>query len=1023
MAESGSPTSSDISTDEASESELLDRSLSVWKGWSPVEKEDFAPIPLDTHTASSIGQYECIKNIIVMGVSDLDRKNLGGWTPLMYACYIGHDNIVKLLLDADVDVNLKNHKAQTPLMLAASCGNESVGYYLCQRAVELESRDSRGWTALFHATYAGHQNMVRFLLEQGSNINAIEPTVGMTPFMEAAIEGHEIIVHLFLQHGVNVNAKTYNGDTARSLALSNGHTKIVSLIDNYVMPITCLKAEPGFEADLSSSDDSSQKTAFPLGARGPRGKGKGPSICDGPEAIAKLIDRTPGQQAADINYVPQGYVTFPQSEIPNTTQLSYRDVTSPINPQDYNLDSSGDKDSMDNDNERSAFSQTGAITIKSSSSSSGGLVAALGMSREGSVDSDEDHHSKAEGGFDKKQSEITNTDEGESLATDSALLELETLVRTEDTTNVWNSNSTQIPSHEIQSVESQEFCKTNENDKWTNMKPGKFPPPPINTPPSMNRFNECWKKNQPSPDNTAEVYKTVSGWEMNDMTSVDEKQICDLVSRVALGSLPSWDNLEHEKLSNYDHIKPELVHGQGDKIATYSGEFDNVFNRDTVSMTNKPEFCLRSPRSTMSSIEDMSNTPLEACAKNMNNEGSELRTVDVISKTLAQNDEKKIKNSDCTQQSITGTPSNNDVSEHYVNVSDFVTSQSQALATSVPTNNNTPIAEYARHEELAYAKLTPFHQDHGRATTKKDDATGSEPVDPSCMPPKDFNLQHAQGYQVEIATDFPKLYSNFPSNPANNHERRDAFPQRDIFRAQRPSRSDRPQDLPTLLDQLGMSKYICVFDEQDVDLHVFLSLTDNDLKEIGIKLFGPRKKMTNAIARWHSNAKLLSDDLEQAYADRLENEMQEMALQLTQAYEEAEKLQSQVGKEQQLRSVTESFLMEERAAWQLVHRTIMETRQHCEDMREMLVQQKNYQLEMKQRLYNDRKCGTVPVYKRDPSLAMQDDMILDDKLHDKDLATETLIRKSELYTSELQQLLAHISMSMDRLLGRKAIQP
>ena len=47
---------------------------------------------------------------------------------------------------------------------------------------------------------------------------------------------------------------------------------------------------------------------------------------------------------------------------------------------------------------------------------------------------------------------------------------------------------------------------------------------------------------------------------------------------------------------------------------------------------------------------------------------------------------------------------------------------------------------------------------------------------------------------------------------------------------------ERPKDLATLLQQLGLSKYQSTFDEQDVDLQVFLSLTDNDLKEIGIEL-------------------------------------------------------------------------------------------------------------------------------------------------------------------------------------------
>lgn len=63
---------------------------------------------------------------------DLDGKNIGGWTPLMYAAYIGHDNIVNLLLETGVSVNVTTSKGLTPLMLVASCGNESIAYFLLQ---------------------------------------------------------------------------------------------------------------------------------------------------------------------------------------------------------------------------------------------------------------------------------------------------------------------------------------------------------------------------------------------------------------------------------------------------------------------------------------------------------------------------------------------------------------------------------------------------------------------------------------------------------------------------------------------------------------------------------------------------------------------------------------------------------------------------------------------------------------------------------------------------------------------------
>jgi len=50
----------------------------------------------------------------------------------MYACYIGHDAVVNLLLDAKVSVNTNNNRGHSPLMLAASCGNESVANSLVQ---------------------------------------------------------------------------------------------------------------------------------------------------------------------------------------------------------------------------------------------------------------------------------------------------------------------------------------------------------------------------------------------------------------------------------------------------------------------------------------------------------------------------------------------------------------------------------------------------------------------------------------------------------------------------------------------------------------------------------------------------------------------------------------------------------------------------------------------------------------------------------------------------------------------------
>ncbi|MCJ8728373.1 hypothetical protein PDJAM_G00003830 [Pangasius djambal] len=352
-------------SDEASESEQLGSSLSVWLADSGSGREEL-DVPLDLHTACSIGQYDVVAECIRRDKVDVDGKNLGGWTPLMYAAYIGHDNVVNLLLESGVSVNASTAKGLTPLMLAASCGNESIAYFLLQQGAELERKDGRGWTALLHSTSTGHQQMVKFLLDNNANANIKEPVFGFTPLMEAAASGHEIIVQYLLDRGARVEERNFKGETARVLAMMYGHTKIASLIDMH-----CLRAKTGVYEELSSSEEDS---AAPR-ARSSRSRARGPSIHDGPQAIARFRV-TPKH---DPPLAPPGYMTFRDVGEQNEG-ICNRDVTSPINDLDGQSNSSRDELFFDND----------MPTIRSSSSSSEGLPRLLGLSREASLESNED---------------------------------------------------------------------------------------------------------------------------------------------------------------------------------------------------------------------------------------------------------------------------------------------------------------------------------------------------------------------------------------------------------------------------------------------------------------------------------------------------------------------------------------------------------------------------------------------------------------------------------------------------------
>ncbi|XP_053326996.1 ankyrin repeat and SAM domain-containing protein 3 [Spea bombifrons] len=565
-------------SDEASETEMLNHSLSMWYG-EPLDDQE---LPLDLHTAASIGQYDVVQRFVNRKDVDLNQENVGGWTALMYAAYIGHDSVVGLLLEAGVDVNCRTPGGQTPLMLAASCGNESVAYFLIQQGAKLEVRDSRGWTALFHCTSAGHQRMLQFLLENGANGDVKEPVYGFTPLMEAAASGHEIIVQHLLNHGVKVTATDHNGDTARMLAARYGHSRIVSLLDSHRNRVSRTHSRGSARReDFSSSDES---LSSPQRHR-PQRKAKGPSIHDGPQALAKITGG--GNQVACDKVPAQGYVTFNDLDCDagGDEGLRYRDVTSPINERD--VESNG-----------SSRDEEDVSRLRSSSSEE--PCPKTGLSNEASLESNED-------------------------------------------------------------------------------------------------------------------------------------------------SDPAVESANHKNVK---------TQGKG---RSYNGDVH------------------------------------------------------------------------------------------------------------------------------------------------------AAPGAPNCQASKPHPDSEAPQYTG-------------------------------------------PKDLAELLEQIGCSKYLPVFQEQDVNLRIFLTLTETDLREVGITLFGPKRKMTSAIARWHSSARLPGDRLEQAYADRLEAEMQELAIQLHKNCEETELLKAQVAQERELRAVAEGCLMEKDTKWRTVCCKLEATSQLATDAQYAMNQLRCCQEELTRRL-------------------------------------------------------------------------
>ncbi|XP_038396444.1 ankyrin repeat and SAM domain-containing protein 3 isoform X6 [Canis lupus baileyi] len=216
-----------------------------------------------------------------------------------------------------------------------------------------------------------------------------------------------------------------------------------------------------------------------------------------------------------------------------------------------------------------------------------------------------------------------------------------------------------------------------------------------------------------------------------------------------------------------------------------------------------------------------------------------------------------------------------------------------------------------------------------------------------------------------------------------------------------------PQDLATLLEQIGCLKYLQLFEEQDVDLRIFLTLTESDLKEIGITLFGPKRKMTSAIARWHSSARPPSDALELAYADRLEAEMQELAIQLHKRCEEVEAMRGQVSQEQELRAVVESCLLEQDGAREDVRAQLQETWALAQDAALILDQLRACQAELSARVKQEVSTRGLPLAAALPTADWQASL--------QALSLPELSGALEDRVQEMGRVLCSVTQSLEKL--------
>ena len=68
--------------------------------------------------------------------------------PICRAAYLGHKNLVSLLLKYGADINLRSSDGRTPLMWAAFRNNHKMCEYLLDNGADITVEDEKGWNAI-----------------------------------------------------------------------------------------------------------------------------------------------------------------------------------------------------------------------------------------------------------------------------------------------------------------------------------------------------------------------------------------------------------------------------------------------------------------------------------------------------------------------------------------------------------------------------------------------------------------------------------------------------------------------------------------------------------------------------------------------------------------------------------------------------------------------------------------------------------------------------------------------------------
>ena len=174
-----------------------------------------------------------VKNYIDSGY-DLNIKNYNGYSPLIYACdfYLTKIEIVKLLLNYDVDVNKQDNFGRTALIYLSINNNTEIAKLLLNAGADIDKQDNFGYTPLMYAAKNDNVEFIKLLINFGVDLNKQNNT-GYTALIIAIDNNSNESIKILLDAGADIDKQNNRGFTALIKAASKNNREIVELLLDY----------------------------------------------------------------------------------------------------------------------------------------------------------------------------------------------------------------------------------------------------------------------------------------------------------------------------------------------------------------------------------------------------------------------------------------------------------------------------------------------------------------------------------------------------------------------------------------------------------------------------------------------------------------------------------------------------------------------------------------------------------------------------------------------------------------------